>query len=310
HPRGIELFVNKNTYGPHYWQNRYNYPDIGISLSYFDHNSKVLGKNIATIIYMDFIMARRKRSEVLFKIGTGLVYTTNPFDKEHNYKNNALSSWLSYAMQGRLGYNYKISDRLKLNTGLTLTHFSNGGFKIPNSGINIVSFNAGISHMLDLQTPPYSVTTEIPELEKEIKFNLSLASGFKGLHDLEGYFPFLNVSAYFDKRLSYSSALNLGVDGFYNLAIKNEIIHSQFETLRKPDFKKVGLVAGHELFVGKISMLTQFGVYLYNPFKSTIPVYQRYGIKYYFKEDYFLGLNLKSHGGRADVMEWAVGLRI
>nr|MDQ3395688.1 hypothetical protein [Bacteroidota bacterium] len=24
HPRGFEVFVNKNTYGPNYWQQRYN----------------------------------------------------------------------------------------------------------------------------------------------------------------------------------------------------------------------------------------------------------------------------------------------
>ncbi|MDQ3534290.1 MAG: acyloxyacyl hydrolase, partial [Bacteroidota bacterium] len=241
---------------------------------------------------------------------TGMVYTSNPFNKELNHKNNALSHWLSFVMQGRLGYNFNLTDRLKLTSGVTLTHFSNGGFKIPNSGINIMTLNVGFSHLLDPQTPTYSFSTENYEVDKRIKLNLALASGVKGLRNIEGYFPFLNVSAYVDKRIGYKSALNFGVDGFYNLADKQEVEHTPLEIDRKPDFKKVGLVAGHELFVGKISLMTQLGAYVYNPFKSTIPVYQRYGIKYYLKESYFASLILKTHGGRADIIEWGIGVRM
>lgn len=310
HPTGFEVFVNKNTYGPNYWQQRYKFPDIGFSLSYFDHKNEILGKNVAATTYLDFILLRKKKSELLFKIGTGLVYASNPFNKESNHKNNALSHWLSYVMQGRLGYNIRLTDHLKVNTGLTLTHFSNGGFKIPNSGINIVTFNIGFSHLLGSETPTYIFEIERPEVDKSLKLNLSTASGVKGLRNIEGYFPFLNLSAYVDKRISYKSAINLGFDGFYNLALKHEINHKPHEPDHKPDFKKVGLIAGHELFVGKISLLTQFGMYIYNPYKSSIPVYQRYGIKYYFIENYFGSLTLKTHGGRADVIEWGLGVRI
>lgn len=310
HPTGFEVFINKNSYGPNYWQQRYNFPDIGLSFSYFDHHNDILGKNIAVTTYLDFNLKRKRNSELLFKIGTGLVYTSNPFDKEYNPKNNALSNWISYVMQGRLAYNIFLTDHLKLTTGITITHFSNGGFKIPNSGINIMTFNAGFSHLLSRKRPNYTYSAESSEIDKKLKINIALTSGLKGLHSVEGYFPFLNASAYVDKRLGYKSALNFGFDGFYNLAEKHEINHIPSDDENKPDFKKIGMVAGHELFVGKISLLTQLGTYIYCPFKSTIPFYQRYGIKYYFKESYFGSLTLKTHGGRADVIEWGIGCRI
>lgn len=310
HPTGFEVFINKNTYGPSYWQQRYNFPDVGISLSYFDHKNIHLGKNIAATIYMDFILLRKRKHDLLFKIGTGLVYSSNPFNLDSNFKNNALSSWLSYVMQGRIGYNFRIRENLKLNTGITLTHFSNGGFKLPNSGINIITYNVGFSQSLGENIPVYRFTSEAPQIERSLKVNFTLASGAKGLRGVDGYYPFFNFSAYIDKRFNYFSAINFGVDGFYNLALKEEVRNSTWENDNYPDFKKVALTAGHELFVGKVSLLTQIGKYVYNPFKSTTPLYQRYGLKYYFIEKCYSSLTLKTHGGRADVIEWGLGIRM
>jgi hypothetical protein len=311
HPSGVEIFINQNSYGPKLWQQRYNFPDIGFSLSYFDPKNEILGKQIAAITYMDFNFRRRKSSDVIFKIGTGLVYTTNPYHSIKNNRNNALSSPISYVMQGRLGYNFKITDHLKFTSAISLTHFSNGGFKKPNSGINIVSYNLGFSHLIDKTRPTYTYLSGKPVYDKNLKYNVTISSGLKGLHNVQGkYFPFLNVSLYADRRLNDRSAINAGMDGFYNLAVKYEVKNSSQDLNDGLDFKRAGLVVGHELFMGKLSLLTQFGAYVYRPYKSDVPVYQRYGLKYYFKDNYFASLLLKSHGGRADIIEWGIGVRI
>jgi hypothetical protein len=311
HPTGFEVYINQNSYGPKLWQQRYNFPDIGFSFSYFDSKNEILGQQIAATSYLDFNFRRRRASDLIFKIGTGLVYTTNPYHTIKNNRNNALSSPISYVMQGRLGYNIRITDQLKLTSAVSLTHFSNGGFKIPNSGINIVTYNLGFSHLLDKQRPAYTLTPEKPVYDDDLKYNFSISSGLKGLHNVEGrYFPFLNVSLYVDKRINDRSAINAGIDGFYNLAVKYEVKNFEKNGDRTPDFKRAGLVAGHELFVGQVSLFTQFGAYIYRPFKKDIPVYQKYGLKYYFKDNYFTSLILKSHGARADIIEWGIGVRI
>ncbi|CAN5199403.1 hypothetical protein BH23BAC1_BH23BAC1_35800 [soil metagenome] len=311
HPSGFEIFINQNSYGPKLWQQRYNFPDIGFSFSYFDPKNEILGKQVAATTYMDFNFRRRRSSDIIFKIGTGLVYTTNPYHSIRNNRNNALSSPISYVMQGRLGYNLRITDQLKFTSAISLTHFSNGGFKIPNSGINIVTYNLGFSQLIDKKRPDYTYLTEKPLFDRNVGYNVTLSSGLKGLHNVEGrYFPFLNVSLYADKRLNDRSALNAGMDGFYNLALKYEVRNFDNDLNSEPDFKRAGIVVGHELFMGKLSVLTQFGAYVYRPFKSDVPVYQRYGLKYYFKDNYFASLMLKSHGGRADNIEWGIGVRI
>ena len=43
HPEGFILSWNKKTFGEEAWQQRYNYPDYGLSLSYQDLKNDVLG---------------------------------------------------------------------------------------------------------------------------------------------------------------------------------------------------------------------------------------------------------------------------
>ncbi len=317
HPVGFELFINQNTYGKKQWQKLYNYPDIGFSVAYFDFRVKELGKMIATTAYLDFYLKRGRKSEVLLKIGTGLGFSTNPYDRETNNKNNVIGSAVSFTMQGRLGYNFKLNDRLKLTSALTLSHFSNGAFKLPNKGINIVSGNLGFSYLLTKNPVPDFRKRSINDdnsakSEKKLHYTFSVFSGVREIIPIGGKkYPFINTVFYADKKLNQKSALLLGADFFHSWAVKQEI-----KTARElpegdtPDFKRVGLTIGHELFVSKISLLTQLGVYVYKPFKSGQPIYQRYGLKYYFNKRLFSGLFLKAHYGVAENVEWGLGIRI
>lgn len=319
HPVGLELFINQNTYGKKHWHQLYNFPDIGFSLAYFDFKTPELGEMIASTVYLDFYLRRGRKSDVIFKIGTGLGLSTNPYDRETNNKNNVIGSRITFTMQGRLGYNFKIHDRFKLTSALTLSHFSNGAFKMPNKGINIISANLGFSYLLNAPASPDFVKRPVNDdhslnnEDKKLHYNLSVFSGVREIIPIGGKkYPFINAVFYVDKKLNKKSSLLLGADFFYSWAVKEEI-----ETARDlpegedPDFKRVGITIGHELFVSKISLVTQFGVYAYRPFKgSGDAVYQRYGLKYYFSEKLFTGVFLRAHYGVAQNVEWGLGLRL
>ncbi|MDN5202895.1 acyloxyacyl hydrolase [Fulvivirgaceae bacterium BMA10] len=312
HPTGFELFINKNTYGNKDWEHRFNYPDIGVSLTYFDLKNETIGKVISATSYLDFYLRRKRKSNVILKIGTGLAYNTNPYNRETNNKNNVISSRLSFALQGRIGYHFKLNDRLKLTSSLTLSHFSNGAFRLPNKGINIVSANFGTSYKLERTSPELSPENNQTTISSEIKYNINLSAGVKEVIPVGSKkYPFFTLSMYADKKINTQSALNLGMDFFYSLAVKQEVkTDRDLAGDDNPDFKQVGLVVGHELFVSKISLLTQLGIYVYKPYKSTgQPIYQRYGLKYYLNNKYYAGVLLKAHLGVADNVEWTFGIR-
>ncbi|MEZ4853125.1 MAG: acyloxyacyl hydrolase, partial [Flavobacterium sp.] len=114
------------------------------------------------------------------------------------------------------------------------------------------------------------------------------------------------------------SALQLGTDVFFSRYLRDYIQFSSvaFPTDHKSytdadtDYKRVGVFIGHELFINKLSIETQFGYYVYKPFHYEIDVYQRIGLKYYVYKNWFTGVGLKTHGGRAEAIEATVGVRL
>lgn len=311
HPQGIELFLNKNTTGQNLWEYYYNYPDVGFSLSYINSNNNTIGNIYTALAYLDFYPHRWKRGDLIFKIGAGTAYCTNPYNRELNNLNNVIGNDFSYALQLRVGYLHKISSSWKFSSALTITHISNGAYQLPNMGVNIPTLNIGMAYSPNAFERQFIKPDYITEKKEKLKLNLTIASGLKEVLPISGKkYPFLHSSAYLDKRLGYRSAVSIGGDFFYSWALKSEIENSfSIPANDRPDFKRAAVTLGHELFVGKVSLLTQLGVYVYSPYRSA-PVYQRYGLKYYLKEKYYLSLALKSHFAVAEAVEWGIGVRI
>ena len=76
------------------------------------------------------------------------------------------------------------------------------------------------------------------------------------------------------------------------------------------DYKRVGLFIGHELFINKLSVVTQLGYYVYYPYDFETRTYIRVGLKYYVYKKWFASLALKSHGARAEAVELGIGIRL
>jgi hypothetical protein len=76
------------------------------------------------------------------------------------------------------------------------------------------------------------------------------------------------------------------------------------------DYRRVGLFAGHELFINKTSIETQLGYYVYYPFNFEGRTYIRIGLKHYFGNNIFGAVTLKSHGAKAEAVELGIGVRL
>jgi len=315
HPFGGEIYYEQIKNGHYYWEKAYRYPHVGLALGYYELGNAALGKAIYLIHYLEKPLLKGSRGQLDMKIGLGAVYSTHPFNLENNYQNIALSSRFSYAMRGALSYAYVVTDNLTIKSGLTLTHFSNGAFKTPNSGINLPMLYLGVRYTPGAKRIIYHQDALFPTWSKKWSVNLSGAFTIKefGLPGGRKY-PGFVLMAHVNRRLNYKSALNMGLDGIYNTALKEEIRkNSSIDQTHRPDFKRVGLAIGHELYISQqLSLLTQLGIYVYKHYNSVVdaPIYQRYGLKYYLNQHLFGGMYLKSHYGTADFVEWAVGISL
>jgi hypothetical protein len=316
HPDGFLVSINKKSSGRKEWQQVYGFPDYGISFQAIDFKNNYLGKNYAIGLHYNFYFLKR---HLLLRVSQGIAFTTNPYDKENNNKNNAFGSkfldnnyiLLQYQKQNLIG-------PIGFQTGFMLTHFSNARFKAPNSGINSYSFNFGLNYNFDKVKPIIkdSLLNSKSYAEK-IKYNLAFRTGISEAPVVGiGQRQFYHVGMYADKRLNRKSAIQLGTDVFFSRYLKDYI---QFSSVAFPDkkpvdpntdYKRVGVFVGHELFINKLSIETQFGYYVYKPFKYDIDIYQRLVLKYYINKKLFTGIGLKTHKAKAEAAELTLGIRL
>jgi hypothetical protein len=308
--RGLELNFSKNTYGYQVWEQVFKYPDIGFSLSCFDYGSEKLGESVAGLLYADFYLFRMRRLEGTLRIGTGLGYHTNPYDRETNNQNVAIGSSFTQSMQMRMGINYRLTDRWKLTLGGTLSHFSVAAFTQPNKGINIVSANMGCSYRINEKQPEKLELDSLYRWDNRLKYNINFNYGLKEIPPIGGpKFDVYVLSFYVNKQVSRTNILNLGIEGFNNTALKEEIRQSGLEP-GSIDHKRIGLIFGHELKLNRISLLTQFGLYVYRPFKTDKMVYQRLALKYYATKHLYFHYGFITHFAKADHGELGIGISL
>lgn len=314
HPEGFIVSWNKKTFGFNDWEQRYNYPDYGVSFAYQNLKNDVLGNNYSLYAHYNFYFFKRN---LMLRIGQGLAYATNPYDKYDNFKNVAFGSHVLSSTYLMLNYKKeRIFDRFGIQGGLSLIHYSNANVKAPNTSVNSMTLNVGVVYSLEESDPEYVDDLTKEKFTEPIKYNLVFRTGINESDVIDsGRFPFYVLSAYADKRLGHKSAIQLGADAFFSKFLK-ELIYYQSVAFPEEnvsgdeDWKRVGIFAGHELFINKMSVVTQVGYYVYYPFDFEGRTYFRVGLKRYFGDKVFGALTLKSHGAKAEAVELGVGIRL
>ena len=314
HPEGVIFSWNKKTFGEEDWQQRFNYPDYGASFIFQNLRNDVLGNNYGLYAHYNFYFLKR---HVMLRVGQGIAYNTNPYDKVENHKNIAFGSRLLSSTYVMLNYKKpRLLHRVGLEGGLSLIHYSNANVKAPNTSVNTVAFNLGLTYDLDDEDSEYIDDLEDEKFTERIKYNIAFRSGINQSDIIgSGQYPFYIVSAYADKRLSHLSAIQFGADVFFSNFLKELIYYQsvsfpELDVSGEEDFKRVGLFVGHELFINKMSVETQLGYYVYYPFDFEGRTYFRVGLKRYFGKTFFGAMTLKSHGAKAEAVEFGIGVRL
>jgi hypothetical protein len=314
HPAGVILALNRRTFGAEPWEERFGYPDQGVSFIYQDMGTATLGDNYGLYLHYNFYFLSR---QMQLRIGQGIAYTTNPYDAADNFRNNAYGSDLMSSTYLMLQYRReRLWNRLGLQAGIALVHYSNANVRAPNTSTNTLGLTAGLVYELDPDPAQEFRRWEKAPFREPVRLNLVFRTGVNESDVVgSGQFPFYIFSAYADKRLARVSAIHVGAEVYFSNFLK-ELIRFQSTSFPElgvapdTDFKRVGVMLGHELFINKLSVLTQLGYYLYYPFDFEGRVYNRIGIKRYFGDRWFGAVSLKSHGAKAEAIEFGLGIRL
>lgn len=309
-PVGFEVFIHKNTYGYTYWEDRYHYPDIGFSLTYTDYLNPVLGESIGGTIYMNIPVVRFRSAKLTVGLGTGLGYHTRPYRPPIEAGNILLGTPLTLTMRSQVIYTYALSAYWQASLSAKLVHYSNAAYSRPNRGVNMPMFNVGMSRLIGRERPTYASPSEVddPEPYQRISYYLGMSTGIKTLESQGNRYGFVNLHAYTIYRFSAISGLIAGFDAFLDNATRHYIRRRFAED--RPDYRRLGLAIGHELFYDRLSVVGQVGLYLYRPYQDLYqPIYQRIGLRYALTRHLIGNFTLKVHGGRAESAEFGLGIK-
>lgn len=313
-PSGFILGWNKKTFGKNSWEQRYNYPDYGLTFVFQDFKNPILGYNYGLYAHYNFYFFKR---HFMFRIGQGIAFASNPYDKIENPKNVAFGSDILSATLVMLNFKKeRLVGNFGVMAGVSLLHYSNANVRAPNTSVNSVTFNVGVNYNLNDTDEAFISNLTKEKFTEPLRINLVFRSGINESDVVgSGQFPFYVLSAYADKRLSDVSALQFGSDVFFSNFLKELIYYEsvsfpELEVSGDEDYKRVGLFVGHELFINRLSVLTQFGYYVYYPYDFEGRTYIRAGLKYYLSKSLFTSVSLKSHGAKAEALEFGLGIRL
>ena len=323
----FSLKYAKQTTGDELWEQLYKYPNWGFGMSVIDfYNPTQIGVPIALYAFMNAPFVRWKKSSFNYELSFGPSFNWQAYDPINNKYNVAIGAGEAFFIDAGLNLVFELDNHLDLITGFSLTHFSNGALKIPNSGINTIAPKIGLKY--NLNNRPKLKKQVVPKFNKKNELLITTFIGAKNivftdsvskdiLEQYEGVlYPIFGISATFNRQISYKSKIGFGVNLVYNSSAN---VKPTIDENSKPfdgriaDKLQISVYPSYELTVHKISLILQPAFYIYRKKGNYLsPVFhQRIGLKYYLSKDIFMGITLRDYSFHvSDFIEWNIGYKI
>ena len=318
---GIELSTKWQTRGRKEWHQHQRYPKMGFSFRAFKLGDKdVLGNAFGILPNVSVNLFRKKDWELFLQLGTGMAWITNRFHPFDNPENNAISSNLNNLTSIKFYLEKKLNTQYNINAGVSFTHFSNGGAKLPNLGINIPTFSLGLTYLKERVAPKDYFAFEAP---KKAPFKLSFeAHADLTLQEIRTFggprYPVYIAGLAGKYDLNKINRLLLGYEYEYNVSMYRfgwYIFQYNSEKEARQGASRHMIFAGNEFLFGDWSLILQSGLYLFNKRSLLLPkeFYFKLSTRYYLPPlgrpatRFFINLSIKSHLFVADYMSFGLG---
>lgn len=314
----FEISFLKQTMGEKAWQRKLHYPELGGSFVFVrNEDQKIFGNVYLLLAVAKFWIVRSRYIDFYVRVGTGLAFVPNHFDRIKNPENIAIGSLLNSADQLRLGLDFKADEHLQVMIGATFTHYSNAASSLPNLGVNVPAFTFGLRYFPKVSREVKYNRNKIPKPLKKNEMMIKLGFAYNEMAIAGGAkYPFYIGTVGYARYTSITNKVLAGVCGEFSQGEFDLQKYSGNETKYNPvlNASRLSVYVGDEIVMGKVSMFFAAGFYVFNIPKKT-PVYAKLGLNYYFpafgknqSTRFFIGLNLKTHYFVAQYYETSTGV--
>ncbi len=309
------------------WHQACKYPRVGVGVQHLRVlRRNELGHPFSVYGFYDGNYYWSKNFQFTNRLAAGLAYGLRHYNPNDAMPNYVIGTRVNAFAEMGVGIALRMNDFIFIEPGFRFSHFSNGNIRKPQRGINITSFNIGLSAII---SQPYKTPAKMPlgdclhrhELlayvgmaPRQMEFkneNIEKPHETFGLNFLMANLH-LGYNYEVNRRLKLGGGIDLVYDGTNGQ--QEAAISGTLDKRDVPFRDKIGLSVfiGGESAVDKLSIITTLGYMVaQNRFDSSTPAFeQRLGFKYHFYKNVFAGVNIRAYNFKAaKAIEFNVGMR-
>lgn len=320
-PVSTEFDVNFvwRTYGKKAWHQQCHFPVIGIGATYTNYgNNAIFGQCVGIYPNLQIPIYRNEKLEWTFRFGDGLGYvtrkyqTTAPVDTQNTIIGSHLNDFAMVMMDVRL----YVNKHWNLQAGANFSHISNGDYHQPNLGVNMYGLHFGVQYF-PVTSRPKLIVKELPKPKNTWVADIREGISYKEARAVGNpIVPSYITTVYVGRHWKGKNKYYFGADYAFHNDVLAFVQRYQINQGHPRSSSWDGaFIAGNEFLIGRLGLVTQFGIYYHQTYLKFDAAYEKFGGNYYIiRKDHgplrevFLSAMLLTHGIVAQYSEFGVGV--
>ncbi|MCD6010442.1 MAG: deacylase [Flavipsychrobacter sp.] len=318
---GVDVNLQVHTWGKKPWQQRRNYPTVGLGITYTNYGiDSIYGQCIGIYPNIVLTLLKAKDFEWTLRIGDGIGYVTRRYDRKKpgDTINKAIGSHLNDFAFFATDLRYHINEHWDVQLGANFTHISDASFRKPNLGVNMYGGHIGLSYY-PVTSKPAHIKRNLRPLKNRILGQVRLSYALVSSYAPKGpLYPVYLASGFVSRRWISKNKAFIGLDYSYHSDIyafqrNNEINLGE----EKKYSSKSAVFFGNEFLLGRVGVVLQVGVYVKQAYLKYDAYYQKIGGHFYIVQrepgngpikELFISAFLKTHKTIAELGEFGIGV--
>lgn len=257
----------------------FNYKNMGDIVMVSDPRPRRFGDSYALIAALNFSLFKTKSTELFVTPGLGMGYLGETWFTNQNV---LVGSHLNFSSRIALKLATRIGPSTKLAAGLDILHFSNGGTRVPNNGMNISSVSFGLVQSLKSSLDRDTASWRKPMDYKKHSIDIGINIGRRGVYRSKDGLYKTGLYAGYNYRLNTVLGFGAGVDAVYYHTIYDPLRNVETFQSKASSFDRwrIGLAVGPDLWMGRLGLMVKYGYYLHYNSLMENKTYWTPGLKY------------------------------
>ncbi|MFM2102407.1 MAG: hypothetical protein RIR05_1393, partial [Bacteroidota bacterium] len=199
----------------------------------------------------------------------------------------------------------KLFKHLTVEPGFTFSHMSNGRFKNPNLGINLLGIQMLVKKTTSTLAPVHNNNRMHIRSRIYLQCIASMGVNQQKLLDSLKTVGHVGLSCQYRRK---KNAYAIGLDAFYDQQYQ-DILKAEGLLQNPFNYWRSAIFLGYTFHAGPISFPLEVGYYIYQQSKPDEPIVNRLGVRYTFKNNLMVHWAIRAHYAVAYNFEYGIGYR-